>query len=143
MDLITFVIIGMVVMILAGCLFLGNIDKIGDYFSSTSITDYGKYKINLIDDIDIKYIKLLLSSTNGYQQSKDVLNKIATKILSEDDKVIFPNGLMTDDQLMGANDRYMGNELPWDKEVGQCDVLKNMDIDLYKNVQDSKTITFW
>ncbi len=125
----------MVFVILLGCMFLGNIDTIGDYFSGTSIADYGKDKINFIDDTDIKYINLFLS--------KSTLNRIASKILSEDNKIIFPNALMTNEQLMGTNDRYMGNELPWDKEIGQCDIVKNMDIDLYKNVQDSKIITFW
>lgn len=135
MELIALIIISIIFVILLGCIFLANLDAIGDYFSSTSIADYGKYKINLIDDTDIKYIKFFVP--------KDTLDTVAKKLLSDDKKIIFPNALITDQQLMGTNDRYMGNELPWDKEIGQCDVLRDMDIDLYKNVQDSKKITFW
>lgn len=137
MDLITFILITMIFVILIGCIFLANIDMIADFFSGTSVADYGKYKINFIDDTDIKYIKLFLS--------QDTLNQIGTQLLlgNNSNKTLFPNATMTNEQLMGPGDRYMGNELPWDKEVGQCDIVKNMDIDLYKNVQDSKIITFW
>jgi hypothetical protein len=124
----------MILAVSVGCLFLGNIDTISDYFN-TSISDYGKYKISLIDENDIKYIKSFLPS--------NTLDDIAKKILNNHGIGISPNEKITDEQLMGSNDRYMGNELPWDNEIGYCDIINNMDIDLYKNVQDSKIITFW
>ena len=56
-----------------------------------------------------------------------------------------PNAPITDNMLLEPNeqDRNFGYELPWDKEVGFCEVLNNTDMDLYDNVQDSTTITFY
>ncbi len=37
----------------------------------------------------------------------------------------------------------VANELPWDVEVGYCDVLRNREQDLFSNVRDVNTIVFY
>ncbi|VBB18422.1 hypothetical protein YASMINEVIRUS_885 [Yasminevirus sp. GU-2018] len=50
------------------------------------------------------------------------------------------------DELLVSNyssNRTFGDELPWDREIGHCEVLKGTDNDLYKSVQDTKVLTFF
>lgn len=56
-----------------------------------------------------------------------------------------PNAPIPDTKLIThtENNRNFGNELPWDREVGFCEVLRGSDRDLYRNVQDSTTITLY
>lgn len=54
-------------------------------------------------------------------------------------------GTVPDKMLLSpdSNNRDFGYELPWDREVGFCEVLKGTDNDLYKNVQNSTTLTIY
>jgi hypothetical protein len=56
-----------------------------------------------------------------------------------------PNSLVPDNALITQDDvsRNYGDELPWDREIGFCEVLKGTDRDLYQNVQNSTIITFY
>lgn len=214
MDLIKFIIITTIIVILLGCCILANTGAITNYFSSTTLSAYDRYDIQLIDNNDANYIKWIIPGVNlpdNITQSPNTtvigpsLTPTATSSInptllipidtptqgassgpsngsgsgtSPNQPSIFsgggtngsgtnlypsvnpgtttsgssgkvcpkcPNMPIPDDQLGLAADkgRNFGIELPWDREVGYCEVLKNTDRDLYKNVQDSTTITFY
>lgn len=56
-----------------------------------------------------------------------------------------PNAPISDNRLIVDNEknRDFGIELPWDREVGFCEVLSKTDRDLYQYVKDTTTITFY
>ena len=56
-----------------------------------------------------------------------------------------PNAPISDNRLIVDTEksRDFGIELPWDREVGFCEVLSKTDRDLYQNVKDTTTITFY
>ena len=139
MDLIKFIIIATIITMLIGCFFLSNIGAMSDYFLSMSLTDYNRYDIQLVDENDINYINWIIP---GIQLPEN------TKVIKSHPKYKCPkcpNMTIPDSQLGLTDDtsRNFGTELPWDEEIGFCDVLKGTDRDLYKNVQDSSTITFY
>lgn len=187
MDLIKFIIIATIITILLGCFFLANTDTIANYFSSTSLSEYNRYDIRLMDENDINYIKWIIPgvqipdndtqypstkiinptidvspSTNpfiphsvdssGKETSENTKTKSPKPNNSDPNRSYpeykcskCPNMSIPDSQLGLDTDksRNFGIELPWDKEIGFCDVLKGSDRDLYKNLQDSSIITFY
>lgn len=56
-----------------------------------------------------------------------------------------PNRTFGDTDLLPSmdNNKDFGNELPWDREIGFCEVLKGSDRDLYSNVIDNTIVTFF
>lgn len=134
MDLLLVIVIGLTIAVLLGCVFLEHSDNIHDYLTSTSITLYDQYKINMIDDTDAEYIKAVIP--------EEILNKVLVKLLPEDKRKC-PNDSIDTETLLDTKERNFGNELPWDTDVTSCDILKDTDQDLYKNVQNSHVITFY
>ncbi len=155
MDLIKFIIIATISTMLIGCFFLANIGAMSDYFLSMSLTDYNRYDIRLVDENDINYINWIIPGIQLPDNTKVIIPDNTKVIIPDNTKVIkshpkykcpkCPNMTIPDSQLGLADDtsRNFGTELPWDEEIGFCDVLKGTDRDLYKNVQDSSTITFY
>lgn len=112
--------------IVVGCFFLSNIDTIDSYFSSIA-TSYDKYTLRMFDATNIKFINLFFPNIN-IKDPSDV-KKADSDISSI--------------QFEETDSKDFGDELPWDKEVTHCEVLKHTDRDLYKNVQDVNMITFY
>ena len=54
-------------------------------------------------------------------------------------------GTIPDELLISnySSNRTFGDELPWDREIGHCEVMKGSDKDLYKSVQDTNVLTFF
>lgn len=84
-------------------------------------------------------------ATNDSTNNKPT-NKLVTTITSQiNESKANPNRILTDDDLMltSDNEKNFGNELPWDREIGFCEVLKGTDRDLYSNVVNDAIITFF
>jgi hypothetical protein len=104
--------------------------------SEAKVTAYNRYNINLMDKNDIDMIKLFVN--------EDTINNIASRLTSENYKLKHNNNIVIQDtDLMESSNKNYGKDLPWDKEVGFCDVLRNTDQDLYKNTKDSISITIY
>lgn len=163
MNLIKFIIVITLVSILLGCCFLANSTMIDNYFSKTTLSAYDRYDIRTIDENDVNYIKWLapgilpdanklIPSINNQGTKVNPIgiaigngNGNSGNISFDPHHTIDPNVSISDEDIISkeSRDRNFGNELPWDREVGFCEVLKNTDRDLYQNVQDSTTIVFY
>jgi hypothetical protein len=129
MNLIKFIIVLLIITILLACSFLANSNVIYNYLSETTLSAYDRYDIHTIDNNDVKNI-------NRFMQIYGV-NNLRPENTSPNNRIPDENLLLED------KNRNLGTELPWDREVGFCEVLDSTDRDLYKNVQDSTTITFY
>lgn len=168
MNLLNLIIIFTVLVVLIGCCILSNEGIITGYLEGTNITKYGRYDIHITDSYDANFIRLLfpidekelekrMSDNNknngtipplipgsdvsrGYNTATSMSRTPNGSWITSD-----PNKVIPSDDLLpaNANNKIFGNELPWDKEVGFCDVLKNTDKDLYQNVQNADTIVFY
>jgi hypothetical protein len=153
MELIQFIIMATIIVILSGCFFLAHTNTIVNYISST-LTDYNKYIVQIIDNNDANYIKwiipriqfldnLELESQKKISPNKGINNNPVA--INSDLQYKCPNMTIPDNQLFSEINKHRnhGIELPWDKEIGFCEVLKGTDRDMYANVQDSTNITFY
>jgi len=134
---------------------LANIDTITDYFSQLTSTSYAKYDIKNVNDTDVKFINKVFSDVDvSLKNSQNTLSKSSTststsKSTSKSKSKLtnpintFKDPIPDEDLLSGDSDREFGNDLPWDREIGYCEVLKGTDNDMYKTVQDDITITFY
>ena len=173
MDLIKFIIVATIMAIIFGCVFLANLEFITNYVSETVLSEYDRYDVRVIDDNDIKNIKKLngvVPNIEIVDTSGSTLNNIQnvdpnlaptdllipTTITSASNnnnnntipllqKGRDPNAPISDNRLIVDTEksRDFGIELPWDREVGFCEVLSKTDRDLYQNVKDTTTITFY
>ena len=160
-ELIKVVIIVLAIALFCGCCFFANGDAVINYLTRSTITSYDRYDIDLIDKTNVDYAKYFLS--------KEKIDDIAYKLISDDikdknqstnnndpddvrnsvmytaakNKFLDPNAKIPDLILLDSENKDIWNELPWDKEVSHCDILKDTDRDLYKNVVDSIAITFY
>lgn len=113
-----------------------NSDSVNN--SNISESDDLNYKPKLFNDTDIRLLNKIFPSLIIMKKedklTMDQINK------SEEPITIIPQNT-----FLGLNDVIDDDTwvLPWDREVGHCEVLKNNDRDLYKTVQDVKTITFF
>lgn len=77
-------------------------------------------------------------STNDYNpddKNIEILNTFRDPI---------PDSVLITDEHRKKNLNYQILQgLPWDRDVGNCEVLKSTDRDLYKTVQDNIVITFY
>lgn len=87
------------------------------------------------------------SNPSSVLSQPNVLSKDLSTSTKETNPTITsgPNKLLTDDELLPDydNNKDFGYDLPWDKEIGFCEVLKGTDRDLYSNVVDDTIITFY
>lgn len=150
MNLIKFIIVATIMAIIFGCVFLANLEFITNYVSETTLSGYNRYDVRVIDDNDIKNLKKL----NGIIPNIEIVDTSddPTLALSSNNKTTAllqkghdPNAPIPDNRLIINNEknRDFGIELPWDREVGFCEVLSKTDRDLYQNVRDTTTITFY
>lgn len=90
--------------------------------------------------IDPKTGRPFTNGTNNTNNTKNMNNMYDPEnIMNTYRGTISDNFLTTHD----GNDKTFGFELPWDREIGHCEVLANTDRDLYKSVQNSKILTFF
>jgi hypothetical protein len=133
MNLLTYVIIGLLVSVLLGCIYNTNNQIIHNYVSENTTSLY-KNNISFINDDDVNYIKQIIP--------EKTLTNIANKFLPSE-KTKYPNDDMIPEDMLDKENKNYNNELPWDTDVTPCDILKDTDQDLYKNVLDSNMITFY
>lgn len=172
MNLIKFIIVTTIIAIILGCLFLSNLEFITNYISDTVLSGYDRYDLRVADDNDIKNIKKLNGIIPNIEivDTSDIVDNVqnvdpnlaptdlltttmtATTIKTDSGKTTpmlqrghDPNEPIADNRLIIDNEanRDFGIELPWDREVGFCEVLSKTDRDLYQNVRDTTTITFY
>src|SRR5579883_2484968 len=147
MNLIEFVIIATIIVILLGCVFLTYSSSIYNYFTETTLASYDRYDISMIDNDDLDNIGKVMGTVVEMNRSSinDSSKPKPNNEMGIIDRNPNPNSPIPDDKLMSLTEsnRNFGNELPWDKEVGFCELLKNTDKDLYRNVQDSTSITIY
>lgn len=171
MDLIKFIIIAIIFVILLGCVFLSNTESIANYFSSTTIAAHNRYDIQFIDDNDVNYIKWAFPGIrlpNTFDKTSTPITTLTNPLIPGVTSGIYDSGSVQYDQetittnnqiksqkcpnmpipdeelgLSLSTTRDFGIELPWDREIGFCEVLKGTDRDLYKSVQDATNITFY
>lgn len=164
MKTIHFIIIITIFAILCGYLYLSYIDYLNDLATGTHISEYDKYNIRKTDNNDAKYSKLIESKII---ESKMIASKIIDKYfpsnstpISQTSTPIVPtstllaeeyNQTIDDRKLIDLTNDIYGSSLPWDKELGYCNVTStpnivkenNIDSDLYSDNRDSQTITFY
>jgi uncharacterized protein YlbG (UPF0298 family) len=122
------------IVISLGYLYAAYWDDIKRYITVSGVSKSNRYTISWVDDTDIEYIKMILP--------EDTLDQVAESI-SDKKFISDPHSPMQSDILLASSDRNYGTNLPWDKDVKPCEILKNTDRDLYANVQDAKSITIY
>jgi hypothetical protein len=97
-------------------------------------TILGRLGIPLIDETDIAYARMFIP--------EDELDKIAENI-SNKKFISDPNSPIQKDILLASSNSNYGLDMPWDRDVKPCEILRNTDQDLYADVQDAKHITLY
>jgi hypothetical protein len=160
MDIFALVVLLMLLSLIIGCMYLANADRVSTYIAGMNIASTDRYQIKGVDETDIKFINMIAPSL-------DI--KVNTKIKPNDNSQVSGNGSTStsayipktentlqnptntfrdpipDQSLLppDSNTRDLGVDLPWDREVGHCEVLKDRDRDLYKTVLNTNVITFY
>jgi hypothetical protein len=153
-------------------LFIGTTKQIGGYTKDTDSTGLAKDSTGLAkdstdlakDSTDLakdssglaKDSSGLAKDSSGLAKESTGLAKDSTSLAKEKDSTslakdstcvindnIKPIDIIDLSKIDITKSKYHGEELPWDREVGYCDILKNTDDDLYKTVHNTKTITFY
>lgn len=135
-DFLLYIFFLFLITIFTGCIYLTFSDDINDYFKMHIMQSSWRNKIPYIDDSDIKLIKHIIPKI-------DIKTK-PTKSPDLDSKIDLDldlNGSIDNKSKGDSNDP--SNSLPWDREIGSCEVLKGIDKDLYKTVQNTKTLIFY
>lgn len=159
MDIIKLVILLTILSIIIGSMCLANIDTIKNYFSELTSSSYTKYDIKNINDTDIGFINkafpdvdvslknnpntLFTPSTSPSTSPSPSPSTSKSTSKSLNPINTFKDTIPDEDLLSSDRDREFGNDLPCDREIGYCEVLKGTDNDMYKTVQDDITITFY
>lgn len=91
------------------------------------------YDIKYIDETDIKYLKMFVP--------EKTLDDVA-KMISDNIYVSDPNRKIEDSKMINP-DKNLGSDMPWDRDVKPCEILKNTDQDLYADVQNARKITIY
>jgi hypothetical protein len=128
------IIVILTAMILFGCLYALYFTDIKQYITVTGVTKTNRFEIPLIDETDIRYVKMVVP--------EETLDGIAKEI-SDKDYISDPNSPIQKEILLASSDYNYGVDMPWDRDVKACEVLKNTDQDLYADVQDSRHITIY
>ena len=142
------ILIAAIIAIFFGCLYAMYFANIKQYITiqssgaskldRTSVpggnTQIGRLTIPLVDETDIAYARLLIPEED--------LDEIA-KNLSDKNFVSDPNSPIQKEILLASSDSNYGADMPWDRDVKPCEVLRNTDQDLYADVQDAKHITIY
>lgn len=102
--------------------------------SNIGLTKADRFTIPLIDETDMKYIKAIVPQETLEGVAKDI---------SDVDYVSDPNAQIDNKDLLTSSQYNYGPDMPWDRDVSPCEVLKNTDQDLYADVQDSKSIIIY
>lgn len=134
-NIIKIVIIFFCLMTLFGlCIAAYSVD-IRNYISSmgSGPMKIDAYDIKYIDDTDIKYIKKFVP--------EKTLDDIA-KLISNNIYVSDPNKKIEDSKMINP-DKNLGSDMPWDRDVKPCDILKNTDQDQYADIQNARHITIY
>lgn len=102
--------------------------------SNVGLTKEDRFKVPLIDETDMKYIKAIVPS--------ETLEDVARNI-SDVEYVADPNAPIENKELLKSSEYNYGTDMPWDRDVSPCEVLKNTDQDLYADVQDTRSIIIY
>lgn len=113
-----------------------NINKVNNL--ETSNYDMSTYKPKMFNETDIKIL-------NKVFRSLTIMKKEDQLTIDQINKSNEPITIIPKNTFLGLNDVIDDNMwmLPWDREVGHCEILKDNDRDLYKTVQDVKTLTIY
>ena len=130
------VLIAAIIAIFFGCLYALYFEDIKQYIvvQSSGATKVGRFTIPWIDETDIAYARLIIPE-------KD-LDKIAMQI-TDKNFISAPNSSIQKEILLASSDSNYGSDMPWDRDVKPCEILRNTDQDLYADVQDAKQITIY
>jgi len=134
-KMIVFMLWGMLFAIVTGFVILSYKPDIMSMLSQQSVGKYGIYNIQLIDDVDVSYLKKVVP--------EKVYKDIAVKILGDQSNGENNNNPLKYNKMLTGENRNFDRELPWDQNVIPCDVLKNRDFDVYENVLNNKIITIY
>lgn len=113
-----------------------NINKVNNL--GTSNYDMSTYKPKMFNETDIKILNKVFPSLT-------IMKKEDQLTIDQINKSNEPITIIPKNTFLGLNDVIDDNMwmLPWDREVGHCEILKDNDRDLYKTVQDVKTLTIY
>lgn len=113
-----------------------NINKVNNL--ETSNYDMSTYKPKMFNETDIKILNKVFPSLT-------IMKKEDQLTIDQINKSNEPITIIPKNTFLGLNDVIDDNMwmLPWDREVGHCEILKDNDRDLYKTVQDVKTLTIY
>ena len=130
------VLVAAVFAVFIGCLYTLYFEDLKQYVTiqTSGASKTGRFSIPLIDETDIAYIRKFIP--------EDDLDKIA-KNISDKNFISDPNSPIQKEILLASSDYNYGVDMPWDRDVKPCDILRNTDQDLYADVQDSKHITIY
>lgn len=78
--------------------------------------------IELIDDVDILYMRKILS--------EETIDSIVKRLGGKREKSD-PNSALLNNLLLESRNNQYGDNKPWDKEATVCDTIDNKDMDLY------------
>lgn len=134
--LLKVVLITSIIAICLGCLYALYFEDLKQYITiqTTGATKIGSFKIPLIDETDIARARMFLSENE--------LDNIAL-LLSDKRFISDPNSPIQTDILYASSEANYGTDMPWDRDVKPCEILRNTDQDLYADVQDTKHITLY
>jgi hypothetical protein len=142
------ILIAAIIAVFFGCLYALYFEDVKQYITiqssgatkldRTSVpggsTQIGRFTIPLVDETDIAYARLLIPE----EDLDDIARNISDKKFISD-----PNSPIQKEILLASSDNNYGADMPWDRDVKPCEVLRNTDQDLYADVQDAKHITIF
>lgn len=130
------ILIAAIVAVLLGCLYTLYFEDLRQYITvqTGGASRVGTLDIPLIDETDIAYARMIIPEKE--------LDNIA-KTISDKNFISDPNSPIQKEILLASSDNNYGADMPWDRDVKPCEVLRNTDQDLYADVQDAKMITIY
>lgn len=130
------ILIFAIVAICLGCLYVTYFEDLKQYLviQTSGATKIGRFSIPLVNETDIAYARLFIPEKE--------LDNIAFQ-LSDKNFISDPNSPIQKEILKASSDTDLGADMPWDRDVKPCEVLRNTDQDLYADVQDVKQITIY
>jgi hypothetical protein len=130
------ILIAAIIAIFIGCLYAVYFEDLKQYITvqTGGATRLGALSIPLVDETDIAYARMMIPE----QELDDIAKHISDKNYITD-----PNSPIQKEILLTTSDSNYGADMPWDRDVKSCEILRNTDQDLYADVQDSKHITIY
>lgn len=133
-NIIRTVLILAIIVVAIACLYVVYANNIKSLIDVSGISRSTRFDIPLVDETDIQFARMVVP--------EETLDNVARSI-SDKKFISDPNSPIQKDVLLASSDRDYGTDLPWDRDVQPCEVLRNTDQDLYADVQDAKRIILY